>query len=160
MNKNTKKSILILIITAILIIIALIMLISKKSGTLSYNSDQFAVKDTATIIKIFIADHYERTILLEKQSTGEWTVNKKFLALDKNVFDLLNVIKNISIREPVAFSARDNVNKWLATGSIKVEIYFQDFRIKIGSFKFWKYQNKKVYYIGNITQDNTLSYFG
>jgi len=158
MDKNTKKSILILIITVILVVITLFMLIGKKSGTLTYDSDQFAVKDTGAISKIFIADHYERTILLEKQSTGGWTVNKKFPALDKNVSDLLNVIQNISIREPVALSARDNVNKWLATGSIKVEVYFQDFRIKIGSFKLWKYQKKKVYYIGNITQDNLGNY--
>lgn len=134
------------------------MLIGKKSGTLTYDSDQFAVKDTSEINKIFIADHYERTILLEKQSTGGWIVNKKFPALDKNVSDLLNVIQNLSIREPVAYSARDNVTKWLATGSIKVEIYFQDFRIKISNFKFLKYQNKKVYYIGNITQDNLGNY--
>lgn len=158
MNKHTKKSIFILIITGILIVIALVILFARKSGTLEYDSDQFAVKDTSSVEKIFIADHYGKTILLEKQSTGEWTVNKKFIAIRKNVSDLLDVIQNVAIREPVAFSARSNVNKWLATGSTKVEIYFQDFRIKLGDLKIWKYQNKKVYYIGSITQDNLGNY--
>ena len=158
MNKNTKKSIVILSVAGILIIIAVIILVARKSSTFDYKSNQFAVKDTNHITKIFIADNYQNNVLLERQANGEWKVNKQFIAIQQNINDLLNVISGISIREPVALAARNNVNKWLATGSSKVEIYYKDYRIKIGSFKFWQFENKKVYYIGNVTQDNLGNY--
>lgn len=158
MNNNTKKSILILVITSVLVIIATVVLLDRKAGTFDFDSNAFAVKDTATIHKVFIADHYGKKVLLEKKANGEWMVNKKFVAIQQNVNDMLNVIQNISIREPVALAARNNVNKWLATGSNKIEIYFQDYRIKLGKLKLWKFQNKKVYYIGGITQDNLGNY--
>ncbi len=158
MNKSTKKNIIILGITSLLIIITIIILVTKRTTTFDYDSNQFAVKDTNEIIKIFIADNYGKSVLLERQDNGEWKVNKDFVAIRKNVDDLLNIIMNIAIREPVAYSARNNVNKWLATGANKVEVYYNDYRIKIGKIKWWKYQNKKTYYIGSPTQDSLGNY--
>ncbi len=158
MNKSTKKSIIILSITVILSIAVTLILWARKASSFDYDSNQFAVKDTNTITKIFIADFYENTVLLERQTNGVWKVNKKFVAVQQNVNDLLNIVSNISIREPVALAARNNVTKWLATGSNKVEIYYKEYKIKIGNLKLWKYQAKKVYYIGNVTQDNLGNY--
>lgn len=158
MNKNTKKNIIILSITGLLIISAVIILWTRKSSTFDYDSNQFAVKDTTAISKIFIADSYENQVLLERKNDNTWTVNKNFVAVQKNVEDLLNIICNISIREPVSLTARNNVNKWLATGSSKVEIYYTNHKIKIGKIKLWKYTAKKIYYIGNVTQDNLGTY--
>ena len=60
---------------------------------------------------------------------------------------------NIAIREPVAYSARSNVNKWLATGSNKVEVYYNDYRIKLGKSNGGN-SKIKTYYIGSPTQDS------
>ncbi|HOS16025.1 MAG TPA: hypothetical protein PKX15_03275 [Bacteroidales bacterium] len=158
MNKNLKKNLIILSSTLVLILLAVFLLLGRKSGTIDYDSKAFAVKDTSNIYKIFIADNYGEKVLLERQTGGYWKVNEQFDAVQKNVNDLLDVIRNISIREPVALSARNNVNKWLATGATKVEIYYYDYRIKIGETKLWKYQNRKTYYIGNVTQDNLGNY--
>lgn len=158
MNKNLKKNLIILSSALLLILLAVFLLLARKSSTIDYDSKAFAVKDTSNIYKIFIADNYGEKVLLERQSGGFWKVNKQFDVVQKNVNDLLEVIKNISIREPVALSARNNVNKWLATGATKVEIYFYDYRIKIGKTKLWKYENRKVYYMGNVTQDNLGNY--
>lgn len=158
MNKSTKKNIIILTIAALLIVITIVVLLARRTTTFDYDSNQFAVKDTNEITKIFIADNYGKSVLLERQVNGEWKVNKEFIAIKKNVDDLLNVIMNIAIREPVAYSARSNVNKWLATGSNKVEVYYNDYRIKLGKIKWWKFQNKKTYYIGSPTQDSLGNY--
>lgn len=136
----------------------MILLLERKTGTFDYDSKAFAIKDTSEIYKIFIADNYGDNVLLEKQSSGNWTVNQEHEAVRKNVADLLNVIQNISIREPVAHAARTNVNKWLATGATKIEIYYYDYRIKIGKKRLWKYKTKKVYYMGGVTQDNLGNY--
>jgi hypothetical protein len=159
MNKNLKKNLIILSSTLVLILLAVFLLLGRKSGTIDYDSKAFAGKDTSNIYKIF----YKPIITVKKfywngKREVYWKVNEQFDAVQKNVNDLLDVIRNISIREPVALSARNNVNKWLATGATKVEIYYYDYRIKIGETKLWKYQNRKTYYIGNVTQDNLGNY--
>ena len=59
MNKSTKKNIIILTIAALLIVITIVVLLARRTTTFDYDSNQFAVKDTNEITKIFIADNYE-----------------------------------------------------------------------------------------------------
>ena len=83
MNKSTKKNIIILTIAALLIVITIVVLLARRTTTFDYDSNQFAVKDTNEITKIFIADNYGKSVLLERQVNGEWKVNKEFIAIKR-----------------------------------------------------------------------------
>ena len=118
----------------------------KGSSTLPINEKNFAVDDTASIGKIFIADMSKKTVTLERNQNGGWMVNEKFIARPDAVSLLLKTIKQLSIKYPVADAARNNVLKSLATNNCKVEIY--------------DLNNNPItsYYVGNGTNDFNGTY--
>lgn len=152
LNKK-KKNIALASLTIGVVVLAVVVISTRKSGTLHTDLKSFAVVDTAAITKIFLANSVGDNTLLER-TNGTWIVNGKYEAVMSNVLDLLNCIQNIAIKAPVAKSAQENINKRMAVSSTKVEIYYTDYRIKLSSLRLWKFTNKKVYYIGQPTQDN------
>lgn len=158
MKNKKKQNILITIGTVLVVAIALILVFSRKSSSIQGKNMDFAVTDTAQIQSIFLADKLEGRILLTRQDNSHWLLNKEEFAVQENVDNLLSVIYNIAVKYPVANAAKENVNKWLATGATKVQISYNDYRIKIGNWKKWKYERKKTFYIGSATQDNMGNY--
>lgn len=159
MNFKDKKvkNLLLIAVTAVILVTAVVVVVTQKSGTLDESQKNFAVKDTSEIIKIFMADGYEKQTLLERKD-GNWLVNGKYEIVKDNIDDLLDCICNLTVKDIVPKSERNTINKRMATGSIKVEIYYNDYRIKLGKLKLVKYINKKVYYIGQATMDNIGTY--
>ena len=155
-SKKVKNGVL-LAVTAVILVTAILLVSTRKSGTLNELQKDFAVKDTSAITKIFLADGYDMQTLLERKD-GNWLVNGKYEIVKDNIDDLLNCIYNLTVSDIVAKSARKTINKRMATGSTKVEIYYNDHRIKLGKLKLFKYLNKKVYYIGQATMDNLGTY--
>jgi hypothetical protein len=140
------------------VVLAAVMLVcTKKSGTMSADVKSFAVGDTAAISKIFMANTLGNKTLLDRTS-GRWIVNEKYEPLMSNIENLLHCIQNIDIKAPVAKKAQSNINKQMASSATKVEIHYSNYRIKIAKFKLWRFTNKKVYYIGQPTQDNMGSF--
>lgn len=117
--------------------------IEEISGTLKVLRD-FAVRDTASIDKIFLADKQNNTILLERKSSF-WTVNKDYIARRDFVDLLLETMLKIEVAAPVQQSKLDYVLRSLSTNSTKVEIY-------------QKGKLTKTYYVGGTTQNNTGTY--
>jgi hypothetical protein len=138
MNKNKIAFVVVLILT----FLALWLHFNKKSSTLKQELRDFAVEDTASITKIFLADKNGNQVLLEKLTPGHWRANDKFDARIDAIDNLLLTIKQVDVKEPVGKKAMENVIRQMATNSIKVEIYQ-------GSDK-----PSKVYYVGHATQDN------
>jgi len=156
--KNKKvKNLVLVAVTVIILIMAVVLVVTRKSGTLDESQKEFAVKDTSAITKIFMANSYEQQTLLEREG-GTWLVNGKYEIVQDNINDLLDCIYNLTVKDIVAKSARNTINKRMATGATKVEIYYKDNRIKLGKLKLFKYVNKKVYYIGQATMDNLGTY--
>ncbi len=155
--KKADKNIIAIVICCVLLIISLYLIFSKSSGTMDKDIKSFAVSDTASIEKIFLADADQHSVLLERTDKG-WILNHKHEVMPNNIEDLLNCIANITMKAPVAKSARENIIKRLATGAVKVEIYYHDYRIKIGNIHWWKCQKVKRYYIGQQTMDNLGDY--
>lgn len=117
-------------------------IVKSGKGTISAEMRDFAVADTASINKIFLADKNGRNLTLEKDEKGQWTVNGKFKPRMDVLQTLLATIKRIDVKEPVGKKAQDNVIKRLSAKATKCEIY----------------QNgvlTKAYYIGTETQDQT-----
>lgn len=154
-----KNRIILLVVVVLLWILAAVLILGQSDTTLDSDSGNFAVPDTASITRIFMADKSDNTILLERQENGSWMLNNTYGAHQENIEILLKTIANIAVRQPVARAAQDNILKLLAAKSVKVEIYKNDFRIKIGSLKLFPYENKaKTFYIGDATMDNNGSY--
>ena len=156
LNKKNKNILLVTVSIAV-VALAIVVISTRKTGTLNADLKNFAVKDTAAITKIFLANSSGDQTLLERTGDG-WIVNKQYDPAMGNILDLLQCIQNIEVKAPVAKSARSNINKQMAVNATKVEIYYTDYRIKIASLKLWKHTKKKSYYIGQPTQDNMGSY--
>jgi hypothetical protein len=119
----------------------------RKNGNTTVPKDlrDFALADTASITRIFIADKANHTVTLKKNKPGDWTVNDKWRARNDGVFNLLFVIKNLAIKSMVGVQAQENVIRNLASGAIKIEIYKGDKLIK-------------MYYVGGATPDDEGTY--
>lgn len=153
-----KKNILWIVIALIVLLVAIIFVVTQRSGTVDKSVKEFAIKDTAAITRIFLANAYGDESLLERSENGRWILNKEHEIINHNINDLLGAIYNITVKDIVGKSARENMTKRMASGSTKVEIYYRDYRIKLGKLKLFKYTNKKVYYMGQSTMDNMGSF--
>lgn len=121
-------------------------LVSRSgSSTLKPELKDFAVSDTASITRIFLADKSGKKATLTREADGTWKVDGKYKARQDAVRTLLVTIHDISVREPVGIKARENVIKQLAVGAIKCEIYAGDKLIR-------------QYYVGGETSDMMGTY--
>ncbi len=141
MKKNRTAIILVIILGSI----SFWFIINKGKGTIKETLRDFAVADTTSINKLFLADKNGNSITLERSPLGRWTVNGKYGVRPDALQTLLYTIKKIDVKEPVGKNAQDNVIKRLAAKAVKCEIY----------------QNNKLtkaYYVGTETPDQTGTY--
>ncbi|MBK7966386.1 MAG: DUF4340 domain-containing protein [Bacteroidetes bacterium] len=137
MKKN--KSVLVVFVLLALVAAGLWYFESNKS--IKGEFKDFAVADTSSIDKIFLADKEGRTVTLVKEASSRWRVNGKFLAREDGIRNLLETIKNVEVRSPVGKNLYNNTMKLMASKSVKIEIYSKD-------------ENIKTYYVGHPTMDN------
>ncbi len=140
-----KKNLIGLVILVILGTFAFVVFKQKGTGTIKPDLHDFAVKDTASVTKIFLADKTGQKVLLERQSTTEWVVDKNYKARKDAMDVLLKTISRVEMKAPVANTAHDNIVKLLAGKSTKVEVYQGDKKVK-------------TYYVGDATKDNMGTY--
>ncbi len=133
-----------LLIFITLLVVSAVIYFTNNNGTIKKELRDFAVKDTASITKIFLADKENHTVTLTRENEN-WRVNGKYFARPDAIKILLQTIANVDVKSPVSKSALNNVIKRLATKSIKVEIYNGNNLIK-------------VYFVGESTQDQSGTY--
>lgn len=140
-----KGSIIGIAILSILTAISIYVYKSKnKTSTLDKEASDFAVKDTASIDKIFLADKDNKSVLVEKTATG-WKLNGKHDVRPDVIDLLLYTIRMVEVSSPISKSSRENVIKVMSSKSTKVEIYSKGKIIK-------------QYYVGHPTQDHLGTY--
>lgn len=151
-----RNSLLIIIILVILLVFAALLLLDRRSGTMKSSEKDFAIQDTASITKVFLADKRNRTILLERQSDGNWILNNNYKARQSAINTLFETIKNITPKYPVPEKAHNNIVAQLAAQSVKVEIYQNAYRIDLfNRIKLFPHEKlTKTYYVGGATADN------
>ena len=147
----------------LLAILAIVAIIYQKGGfRKSYNTQKmstlFAIKDTSTITRIFMADMFGNKVLLSRDPGG-WLVNNRKPASSYQINDLLAMLTSIRIAQPVAGAAQRSIIEVLAINSTKVEIYGMEplFRLFRHPF-FTKERLLKTYFLGDATQNNLGSY--
>jgi hypothetical protein len=145
--QETKKNKNIPLVIAVIILgsLAFWFIINNKKGTIRESLKNFAVEDTTSITKIFLADKEGRQVTLEKIKPGEWKVNQKYFARNEAINLLLFTMKNIKVKEPVGIKARDNALKQMSVIATRMEAYSGE-------------KLEKVYYIGSETQNHTGTY--
>lgn len=155
-----KKNRLILLSLLILAAVALVLVLTNTSTTLSSKASAFAVDDTSKVVRVFMSDKNNNTLLLERTAPQQWTVNGKYVASRFNVGMLLQTMTDIEVSQPVAKAARDNVIRQMAANSVKVEVYQRAYRIPWFGLNWFEHVKlSKVYYVGGATSNNRGSFF-
>ena len=155
-----KKNKYIFLIAFILLVIAVVLILSKSSGTFDKKLKDFAIEDTASVTKIFLADKSNRSVLFEKESQGNWKLNGKYPARQSGIDLLLETMMKLVPRYPVPKKAHNNIVSLLATRSVKVEIYQEAYRINLfNRVKLFQYEKlTRTYYVGGASPDNIGTY--
>jgi hypothetical protein len=150
-----KKNKIILVILLILVIAAAALVLTNKTSTLRTSESAFAIKDTASVTKIFIADKNNNEILLVKDTSGSWLVNGS-KAMPAKVTSFLKTLMDLEVRNPVPLIARNNVITRMAAIAKKVEICQVQPMINLFNVikLFPREKLVKTYYVGDVTQDN------
>lgn len=135
-----KKNVIALLVVLLLGVLSFWLINRKQSTTLKVELSNFAVKDTVSIDRIFLADKDSNQVLLEKQKDGTWIVNKKYPARMDAIHTLLYTIHQVEVKAPVGRASFNTVIRRMAAKSTKCEIYQQG-------------KLTKTYYVGGATQD-------
>jgi hypothetical protein len=112
----------------------------KRDNNLNGYDFEFAVKDTAAIHKIFLADRKGRKITLTRNG-ADWQLNGAYKARKDAIDNLLSTIARVELMYRLPRNAVENVVKDIASEGHKVEIYDKN--------------NKqlKAYYVGGSDAD-------
>jgi len=129
----------------IILIAVLIWFLSIDNKSTISHQNNFAISDTASVSKIFIADRNGTTITLNRYEKN-WIVNNKYGVRKDAINTILNTIKLIRIQKQVSINSFDNVIKNLATTGVKIEIYTN------------QETPNKIYTIGNSTSNHLGTY--
>ena len=143
--KKYKNIILLIALTAISAFVAN-QYFSSKGSTLKTSSNEFNIKDTGSITKVFIADMKGNHVLLERGSNNRWMVNNKYKTVQHNINNLLETINLMTVKAPVSKARYDKTIADMSTSGTKVEIYQG------------RSTPSKTFYIGTTNQDHTGNY--
>lgn len=155
MKKNTR----LLLIILVLIVVAIALFLGRRSTTFNETESRFAIDDTTSLTRFFLADKKGATVLISRDSAGGWRVNHTMKANKMIVESFLGVASQLAVESPVAEKAADRILKSMAANAVKVEIYQMKPAIDwFGLRLFVKERLTRTYYVGDVTSDNIGTY--
>ena len=134
------------LLIGVIILIVLAFQYQSKKKTIDQTLSDFAIEDTASITKVFLADRFNHSVTLNRNN-NQWVVNNKYPIRKDALEYLLSTIKNIKVKHPVSNSMHDKIITNLATSSVKIEIFTNN-----------EEEASKTYYIGGEARDMIGSY--
>ena len=155
-----KKNIISIIIAIVLLAIAGILIANNRYlSSLGGEAADFTVYDTASITKLFFADKSGNQVLLLRTPEG-WKVNDTYPASQRMVNEMLYTLNRMRIKMPVSIKKSDNIVTRMSGTNTKVEVYQILPRINLfNKVKMFYHETRsKVFYIGDVTQDNQGTY--
>lgn len=152
--KKYNKSLFLLVILAV---IALLLILRQNSGTLQGSENTFAVDDTATITKFYLADRNNNSVKLVRIAGASWQLNDKYQVNPTTVQVMLQTFLNIDIKSPVSKASRNTIIRVMAGKSVKTEIYQRVYRINLfNKIKLFPHEKlTRAYFVGDATMDNS-----
>lgn len=146
----------------LLLIVAIFLTVfitNRSNTTLNPGEKNFAITDTASVTRIFLADKKNNSVLLERNDSNGWVLNKKYSAQPEMTEELMYTLMYVTVRNPVPKTQYDAVYKQLAGFATKVEVYATVYRIDLMGIKLFPYEKCiRTYYVGSATPDNTGTY--
>lgn len=157
-----KKRNWIIIITVLLLGIAAFVVV-KLLGQNHTNRQDFHIEAAAqsgAVSRIYMADKENHQMLLTYQNDSLWLVDNKYPASQQKIDLLLETLAEMRVRKDVNKAAVENVTSIIAAKSVKVEVYFKDYRINWfkGKLRLFRFENRRVFYVGHDTQDMMSTY--
>ncbi len=140
-----KKNSIYFLLLIVLAVAVYFFVVKNRMTTLNGKDDAFAVKDTADITKIFMADMSGRSVTLQRKG-AYWIINNAYPVRSDEIQILLSTIKQVAVKYPVNAAAHDIVMKEMATTATKIEIYDKNNSLL------------KSYYVGGADQMQTGTY--
>lgn len=155
-----RKHRILIIIAIALAAAAVILILTNRRNTLKSERSEFAINDTSSVTKIYMADMEGNEVLLQKQSPSHWTLNNNLTARQEGIEMLLSTMSKLAVKAPVPRASYNTVIKRLASTSVKVEIYQQKYRVNLfNSIKLFPHEKlTRTYYVGSATPDNQGSF--
>jgi hypothetical protein len=117
----------------------------SAASTLDQPLSDFAVPDTASVDRIFIADPTGNTIDL-RRANGYWSLNERYIARQSDIELLLKTFRRVEVKSPVPKKAQATALRIMGAAAKRVEIYQ-------GGDK-----PSKVWIVGHGTKDNFGTY--
>ena len=155
-----KKNYILIVIVAILLVIAGILIGNNRYlSSLRGEAYDFTVYDTASITKLFFADKSGHSVLLQRDGNS-WLINNEYKANMNMVNEMLYTLNRMRIKMPVSIKQSDNIVARMSSTNTKVEVYQIVPRINLfNKVKMFFHETRsKVFYIGDVTQDNQGTY--
>lgn len=157
-----KRKTLIYIALVVLLGIATWIIVALRGQNHTFPQD-FQIEAAAIpggVEKIFMADKENNSVTLSRVSDSLWMVDDEFPANLSSVNLLLRTLSDMRIRSSVNKASVENVTKQMAAKSIKVEVYYKDYRINWfnGHLRLFKHTKCEVIYVGHDTQDMMATY--
>lgn len=156
-----KKTIIALVSVAILGIATLIVVVVRGSNhTFKQDFQIEAAAQPGRVNKIYLADKENNEVLITALGDTAWVLEDGYAASGHMVELLLETLSDMRIRSVVNKAAAANVTKLLAAKSVKVEVYYKDYRINWfkGRLRLLPYEKCEVIYVGHDTQDQMATY--
>ncbi len=155
-----KKNIIIISSVLLLGIVTLVVVIISGHSSLDQDFQIEAAAQPGRVTKIFMADKENNHVLLTYKSDSLWLVDDKFPASQPMVDMLLETLSDMRIDSEVNSAAVENVSKLMAARSVKVEVYYKDYRINWfkGKIRLFPYEECEIFYVGHDTQDMMGTY--
>lgn len=119
MNRSTK---ILIIVVAVLAAIYFIFF-TRPWSTLKTELKDFAIKDTASITKFFLADKRGNSVTVAKNDKGIWMVDNAAEADMGKVNLMLATMHDVTVRNPIPEAAFNTVVANMATDGVKAEFY-------------------------------------
>lgn len=98
-------------------------LFRSNEGLYREKDANFTVRDTAAIGKIFLVDNDGTSVLLERQASGRWLVNKKYDVIPVQSLNILTCLHMQTALNPVPRQDNDRVIRLMSSLATKVEVY-------------------------------------
>jgi hypothetical protein len=139
-----KKSVIVLLLLVVLSLVAYYLINRRGWTTVKKELSDFAITDTASVTRIFLADKSGNSVLMERGNDG-WKLNQQMYADPEKVMILLGTLHDVKVRNPIPESEFNTVIAMLASSGVKAEFYMKDGSVKI-------------IYVGSSTLDQTGTY--
>jgi hypothetical protein len=158
MNDRTKY--LFLSFSLLLFLIAMMIWYANTHSTFRPAESDFSVNSDFEISRIHIVDPVEnQNIELVADASGRWMLNENIYANEPAIRQLLDVMRKLTIRQPVSVEMHEAINHLLDSAGRRVTVFARDYHIKIGGRKIIPYQRVvQSFLVGNDTPDGLSSY--